>query len=309
MLEMQSAGNLNWIARIQRRLSPRRRAICGGLFITALVVLIYAPSHNGGFLLDDDLYLTGNPVIKAPDGLKRIWFTMQSPDYWPVTNTSLWIEWRLWGMNPTGYHATNVALHILNSLLIWLVLRRLAIPGAFLAALLFAVHPVNVESVAWIAQRKNVLALLFFLISLGCFLRFTEPPMIAERKQPALAATRWYWFSLLAFVLAMLSKGSVAVLPLVLLLIEWWRRGAITRRDWLRVSPLFTVAVALTAVNLRLWASHSTGAIRNVGFLERLLGAGGAVWFYLAKALVPLKLVFIYPQWNIQAADWRWWRR
>ena len=154
------------------------------LFIAAIVVLIYAPSRNGGFLLDDDLYLTGNPVIKAADGLKRIWFTTQSPDYWPVTNTSLWIEWRLWGMNPAGYHATNVALHILDSLLIWLVLRRLAIPGAFLAALLFAVHPVNVESVAWIAQRKNVLALFFFLISIGCFLRFTEPPVVDRRNRP-----------------------------------------------------------------------------------------------------------------------------
>ncbi len=210
-------------------------------------------------------------------------------------------------MNPAGYHATNVALHILDSLLIWLVLRRLAIPGAFLAALLFAVHPVNVESVAWIAQRKNVLALLFFLISIGCFLRFTEPPVVDHRNRPAPMGNRWYWFSLIAFVLAMLSKGSVAVLPGVLLLIGWWRNREITKRDWVRTAPFFAVAIVLTIVNICLLARASAGAIRSVGFLERLLGAGGVVWFYLAKALAPIHLAFVYPQWTIHTSDWRWW--
>jgi hypothetical protein len=218
--EIQVGATLNWPARIQQRLTPRMRAICGGLFITGLVALIYAPSRNGGFLLDDDLLLTGNPLIKAADGLQRIWFTTQSPDYWPVTNTSLWIEWRLWGMDAAGYHTTNVALHILDSLLIWLILRRLAIPGAFLAALLFAVHPVNVESVAWIAQRKNVLALLFFLISIYSFLKIDDQPIVARQHRSTAVPTRWYWFGLFAVTLAMLSKGSVACLPAVLLLIQ-----------------------------------------------------------------------------------------
>ena len=125
---------------------------------------------GGSFILDDDLLLTGNATIRAPDGLARIWFSTEPTDYWPVANTSLWLEWRLWGASPNGYHVTNLLLHIVDCWLIWWVLAKLSIPGAPLAALLFAVHPINVESVAWIAQRKNVLALLFFLLAIGWYL-------------------------------------------------------------------------------------------------------------------------------------------
>ena len=126
-----------------------------GFAILAVAILwVYWPAIGGGFLLDDDVLLTQNRLIAAPDGLSRFWFTTEASDYWPVTNSTLWLEWRLWRMNPTGYHATNLVFHLLDSWLIWLVLRRLSVPGAFLAALLFAVHPVNVESVVWIAQRK-----------------------------------------------------------------------------------------------------------------------------------------------------------
>jgi tetratricopeptide (TPR) repeat protein len=305
--ETQAGFISNWRARIHRRLTPRNRAICGGLLIAGIVALVYAPSRNGGFLLDDDLLLTGNPLIKAEDGLQRIWFTTQSPDYWPVTNTSLWIEWRLWGMNPAGYHATNIALHLFDSLLIWLILRRLAIPGAFLAGLLFAVHPMNVESVAWIAQRKNVLSLLFCLISTYCFLRFKETPIADRRKRSTPVTARWYWLSITAFGLAMLSKGSVAILPGALLLIQRWRNRVVTKRDWIHSIPYFVVALGLTAVNLCFQAKAASGVIRNAGFLERLLGAGSAVWYYLVKSLAPLGLAFVYPQWTIRAGDWRWW--
>src|SRR5262249_47046133 len=149
--------------------------------------------------------LTDNPLIKASDGLYRIWCTTEAIDYWPVCNSTLWFEWRLWGLNPTGYHIVNLILHVTAALLIWMILSRLALPGAFLAGLLFAVHPVNVESVAWISQCKSVLAMQFFLLSILAYLH-------AETPQPsAPAAMRWYWLSLAAFVLAMLSKGSVAV--------------------------------------------------------------------------------------------------
>ncbi len=136
-------------------------------------VWVYWPALSGGFVLDDDLLITANPTIQSPDGLYQLW-TGKAIDYWPVTNSVLWIEWRLWRMNSTGYHVTNLALHIIDALLVWLILRRLAIPGAFLAAPLFAVHPVNVESVAWIAQLKNVLAMLFFLLSILWYLDFEQ---------------------------------------------------------------------------------------------------------------------------------------
>lgn len=139
--------------------------------LIATTVFAYWPALSGGFIWDDDLLITNNRLVQSSGGLNRIWFSTEPIDYWPITNTSFWLEWRLWGNHALGYHATNLALHILAALLVWVILQKLAIPGAFLAALLFAVHPVNVESVAWIAQRKNTLAIVFYLLSILWYLR------------------------------------------------------------------------------------------------------------------------------------------
>ena len=271
-------------------------ALTGITLIVVLVVLVYLPSISGGFILDDEDLLADNPQIKASDGLYRFWCTTEPYDYWPVTNTTFWIEWRLWGMNPTGYHVTNLILHIVESLLIWLILRKLSIPGAFWAAMIFAVHPVNVESVAWIAQRKNMMAMLFFLLSIICYLKAD-----VQTKTGV-----WYWLSLAAFVLAMLSKGSVAVLPVLLLGIVWWRRP-LTKWDLLRTAPFFVIAMVLAGVNIWFQTHGKNIELRNAGFAERLAGAGGVVWFYLYKALLPVDLAFVYPQWRIEVGNLLWW--
>jgi len=277
--------------------------LAGAALIVALTAVAYAPALRGGFVLDDNILLTDNRLIKASDGVYRFWLTTESIDYWPVTNTDLWLEWRLWGMQATGYHVTNLLLHIIAALLIWAVLRRMAIPGAFLAALLFAVHPVNVESVAWIAQRKSVLAMVFFLLSILAYLIADERTGSRAR---ASTARRWYWFSVAAFAVAMLSKGSVAILPLLLLLIVWWSRP-LTRADVARSAPFFAIAVVLVGVNM--WfQTHGTGLeFRTATPTERLLGAATAVWFYLYKALLPVHLAFIYPRWQIRSEQLRWW--
>ncbi len=279
------------------------RVLAGAALIVAAVVIAYLPSINGGFIWDDKMLLSNNQIIIAPDGLYRFWCTTETIDYWPVSNTTFWLEWRLWGMNSTGYHVTNLILHIATTLLIWVILRKLSIPGAFFAGLIFAVHPVNVESVAWIAQRKGLLAMLFCLLSILFYLQ-AKMQLLLRNRGPAV--DRWYWLSLGAFVLAMLSKGSVAVLPVLLLVIVWWQRP-LTRRDIVRTAPFFVVAVVLAGVNV--WfQTHGTGqVIRSASFWERLLGAGGVVWFYLYKALLPLDLVFIYPQWHIEAGNLLWW--
>ena len=196
------------------------------------------------------MLLTGNATIRAPDGLARIWFSTEPTDYWPVANTSLWLEWRLWGASPNGYHVTNLLLAHCRLLAHLVGVGEVVDSRRALAALLFAVHPINVESVAWIAQRKNVLALLFFLLAIGWYLNAEsdqKPEDLANHRRLNL---RWYGLSLAAFVLAMLSKGSVAILPLVLLLITWWRRNQITRRDLLLTAPFFLVAAVLTVVNI-----------------------------------------------------------
>jgi protein O-mannosyl-transferase len=300
-------------------LTPQGRVFGGAALIVLAVLVAYWPAHNGGFVFDDELLIQYNPMIKAADGLYRYWFTKEALDYWPVTNTTFWLEWRLWKMDTAGYHATNIVLHIVDVLLIWVVLKKLGVPWPWLAALLFAVHPINVESVAWISQRKNVLALLFFLLSILWWLcadaARTENTVIGHgdsaRKKPLEECGRhwglWYILSVLAFVLAMLSKGSVATLPFVLLLIVWWQKGIIRWRDWLWVAPFFVVAVVLTLVDLWFQTHGGGQVIREATPIQRLLGAGAVVWFYLGKALLPVHLAFIYPQWRIDAANPLWW--
>ncbi len=230
--------------------------LAGSAIIIICTILAYYPSLRGGFMLDDNVLLTDNYLIKAPDGPYQFWFTTTPVDYWPVTNTMLWLEWRVWGMKPAGYRAVNLALHITEALLIWFILWKLSIPGAFLAAMIFAVHPVNVESVAWISQQKDMLAMLFFLLSIWCYLQAdmstasedTTPALShgglweGEKELPSPLATlhspQFYWLSLLLFILAMLSKGSVAVLPALLLGIIWWLRP-LTRRDLVRTVAIF----------------------------------------------------------------------
>ncbi|MGA2059622.1 MAG: hypothetical protein ABSG67_04000, partial [Thermoguttaceae bacterium] len=208
------------------------RMMAGVAIIVVVISLAYLPSLSGGFVWDDKILLSENEIIQTSDGLYRLWCTTESPDYWPMTYTTFWIEWRLWGMNQTGYHVTNSILHIIESLLIWLILRKLSIPGAFLAAMIFALHPVNVESVAWIAQRKNIMSMLFFLLAILWYLMTEMPTAIAgmasarshagpwEREKTFSSFILhpssfhfWYWLSLASFALAMLSKGSAAVLP------------------------------------------------------------------------------------------------
>ncbi len=284
--------------------------LVGVCVLVILPVIIYFPAIHGKFVLDDDVLITNNDLVSAPGGLARIWLGTDSPDYWPLTNTSFWLEWRLWGPRTLGYHASNIALHVISALLIWIALSRLSIPGAFWAALLFAVHPVNVESVAWIAQRKNLLAIVFFLSAIICFVE-SERGCVAneshddKRGSSGGRSFMWYLISLVCFILAMLSKGSAAVLPVVLLLLMWWQR-TVTRRNLVLLLPFFGIAVALALLNI--WfQTHGSGQVfRTATLTQRALGAGAVVWFYLGKALLPVNLSFIYPQWRIDVRQFEW---
>ncbi len=263
-------------------------SVAGAAAIAALVAVAYWPSLSGDFLVDDYSYIILNPIIAASDGWLRIWTETRFDDYYALTHSTFWIDWRLWGRDASGYHAVNIGLHVVNALLLWRVASRFRLPWAFAAALLFALHPANVQAVAWISQRKTLLAGTFLLISLLAWLRYDEERDRHER----------YAALLLAFLLALLSKISAAVLPVLLPLVVWWRRGRVAWRDVWPIAPLFLLAllfglqgVLFESVNP---VSGSAG-VSDPSLIERAASAGRALWFYLATALWPHPLVFFYP--------------
>jgi protein O-mannosyl-transferase len=278
-----------------RFFSSRQRAFIFALVLTAVTVFAYRPAWNGGFLWDDDVYITNNELLTAPDGLRRIWFSLDSPSqYFPLVYTTFRFERAVWGLNPTGYHWINLVLHVANALLVWLVLVRLKVPGAWLAGAIFALHPVQAESVAWITERKNVLMGFFFLLTLLTWIAFVN----GKTKR------RWlfYGLALLLYLFALSAKTTACTLPAALLLILWLQHKPI---DWKRVIQL--VPFLLLGIGMGIlaiwWERYHQGTSRAVfAFLtpiERVLVASRAVWFYLSKLIWPSNLTFIYPRSDI----------
>ncbi len=288
-----------------------RGALWLGILTIAIgTLLIYLPAIRAGFIWDDPDYVINNSTLRSIDGLIEMWTQPRSlPQWYPLVHTTYWIEYHLWGLWPTGYHVDNVLLHIVSSLLLWRLLRMMNVPGAWLAAAIFAVHPVQVESVAWITERKNVLSGVFYFLSIITYLRWD-----AARGAPAPQRRKnLYYLSLLLFVAALLSKTVVATLPATLLVIFWWKRGTIRWRDVRPLIGFFVLGIGLGLLTAYLEV-HKVGARSdkiielNLTPIDRILIAGRAVCFYASKLVVPWPLVFIYPQWKpIGPAIWWQW--
>jgi len=264
------------------------------LFLSTLAA--YWPALDGGLVWDDDVHVT-RPELQSVEGLRRIWTDPGAvPQYYPLLHSAFWLEHRIWGDAVVGYHLTNVVLHALAAALVVLILKRLAVPGAWLAGFVFALHPVEVEAVAWISEQKSTLSAVFYLATALVYLRFDE----SRRKSHYLLASG-------LFVCALLAKTVTATLPAALLVIFWWRRGRLAwRRDVMPLVPWLVLGGA--AGMFTAWVERTLIGAQGAGFAltfpQRILVAGRAIWFYLFKLLWPQNLIFSYPKWNIDATEW-----
>ena len=258
--------------------------------IVAACLWIYQPVIHGDWLWDDDTLLTANSDLLTTQGLWNIWFNPTTPDYFPLTITAFWVQWRVFGLDSTGYHLVSIALHVLGALLLWRLVVLLKIPGAWMAGMLFAVHPVCVESVAWISEIKNTLSLVLFLLAACDFVRWEGG-----------AGRAAYWRAWFFFLLAMLAKSSVVMFPVAALLFLWWRRGTVGWRDAWSLAPFFAVSFLLGLVTLYFQSARAIGAeeIPLGGADSRIAIAGIALVFYLGKLLWPARLLPIYPRWEV----------
>jgi protein O-mannosyl-transferase len=285
--------------------SPRSRTCIFALLLAAVTIFAYRPAWNGGFLWDDDDYIIKNDLLTASDGLRRIWFSLDSPSqYFPLVYTTFRIERALWHLNPSGYHWVNLLLHVANALLVWWVLARLNVPGAWLAGAIFALHPVQVESVAWITERKNVLMGFFFLLTLLAWIAFID----GRTKRP----WRFYGLALILYLLALLAKTTACTLPAALLLILWLQKKPINKRRLIQLVPFLILSIGMGLLAVW-WERYHQGTTRTLfpflSPIERILVASRAVWFYLSKLIWPSNLTFIYPKWNISPShllDYTW---
>jgi tetratricopeptide (TPR) repeat protein len=273
------------------------------VLLFAVTVLAYQPAWRAGFIWDDDVYVTQNRLLTASDGLKRIWFSLDSPSqYFPLVYTVLRVERGLWGLDSEGYHWINILLHAANALLLWRLLRRVGVPASWLAAAIFALHPVEVESVAWVTELKNVLSLFFCLLAARAWVEFVEDT----------PGRRWFYVAALGCqALALAAKTTACTLPAALFLLLWLRHKPIRLARWAQLAPFLALGVALGLVTVWWERYHqfTSGAAFSVGLAERVLIASRAVWFYVGKLLWPSHLSFSYSRWSLRPENplaWSW---
>jgi tetratricopeptide (TPR) repeat protein len=308
--------------------SSRHRAWWFGLLLITATFLVYLPALHGGFVWDDASWTTNlTALFQNASGLHWIWFQPTAlQQYYPLTGTTFWLDYQFWKFWTLPYHVENVLLHALAALLFWRLLVRLQLPGAWLAAALFALHPVMVESVAWITERKNVLSLALYLGALLAYLRYAQDEDASGTCRPAEVpqsgkkdgnptldsrpSPLFYGLAFVLFLCALLAKTTAFSLPAVILLLGWWKRGQIRwRADVLPTLPFFALSIGLCAVTAWLEKNHvgAQGSVFDLTFPQRCLVAGHAFWFYIGHLFWPANLCFIYPRWQPDPGSvWQW---
>src|SRR6266700_3118581 len=273
-----------------------------GFCLIGITLIAYGQTWHAGFIWDDESHLTQNPCIIGPLGLKEIWTSTRAV-YYPLVLTTFWTLHKFVGVNPVPYHVLNVLMHAGSAVMLWRVLRQLNVRGAWLGAALWALHPVMVQSVAWVTELKNTQSCLFYLLSIFCFLNWEEH---SQTWKSPIKSALLFSLSLVCFVLATLTKPSVVMLPIVLALCVWWRRGRIGWKDGVPLAPFLLISALASAWAIWEQKFHASavGPEWAQTWPERLIMAGRAIWFYLGKLVWPHPLIFIYPRWEIHS--WQW---
>lgn len=303
-------------APLKSRSPDDKRPLPSWLATAAIVIatfIAYLPALNAGFIWDDDDYVTHNDNLRDVNGLARLWVPGTTHQYYPVVFTTFWIERQLWDLHPTGYHVVNVLLHAMNAVLVWRLAKTLRMPGAWMIGAVFVLHPVHVESVAWVTERKNVLSALLYLLAAMAYLRFDESSAahaVASNRQIAKSPDRqlpwrWYVLSLLLFTLALLSKSVTCSLPAALILMVLWQRKRLTITRLLPLVPMFAIGLVLALHTAHLEKTNVGALGSEFAFTaaQRVLIASRALLFYPDKLLVPWPLTFIYPRWQIESGQ------
>ena len=323
--------------------TPKEMALWAGV-ILLIALTIYSPALRGDFLWDDNRHVSDNRNLRDATGLANIWTKFGlinggTVQYYPLTHTTFWLEYQLSRAEPgaistTIFHVNNVLLHVISAVLLWLVLRELKVPGSWVAAAIWALHPLQVESVAWISERKNVLAGVFFFAAILAYLRSgvgvrgsgfrsenaaDDSPLSSPETRDPNPETRssnadspfdgLYWLALALYACALLSKTVTVSMPAVVLLLVWWKRGRLSMRDFLAAAPFLVIGIGMAA--LTSWMERAQVGARGpeweISFTQRILIAGRAIWFYVEKNLWPVNLSFIYRRWNPESLTAAWW--
>jgi tetratricopeptide (TPR) repeat protein len=298
--------------------------------LALLVFVAFFPAVNGALVWDDDQHVGAiTPEIETLAGLARIWSPFADPDthqyatpqYYPLTFSVFWLEHHLWRDNTLGYHLVNLLLHAGSTVLIWRLLKRLKLPGAWLAAAIWAIHPLQAESVCWISELKNVLSGLLFFASIWFYLDFTRsspfspsPGTPGEGRGEGSATNPYlpYTLSLLLLTLGLLAKSVVCVMPVAILILLWWQgRKIFTRRTLLPLIPFFAVGLIMSQITVYRETAvggsvEARGPDWNLSILQRFLIAGRGIWFYVGKLLLPANLTFSYPRLVPDVASLQW---
>src|SRR5437870_114695 len=283
-------------AHVRSREKSSRWVWLFALALIAITALAYLPAWNGKLIWDDNRHIT-QPALRSWQGLADIWTRVgATQQYYPLVHSFFWIEQKLWGDSVVCYHLVNILFHGLAAVVLLKILLRLKIPGAWLAAGLFALHPVQVESVAWISELNSTLSGLFFFCSLLTYLDFDE-----TRSRGS------YIGSVVLFLFGLMFKTAIAPLPAIILVVLWWKRRRLRARDdVMPLLPFFGLGIGaglFTAWMERIFIG-AQGSDFQLSISQRCLIAGRDFWFYLFKLVWPAKLTFIYPRWQVSGGSW-----